>query len=38
MMILALRKVIKRVPYPLEVILTSVRWYAACPLSLRHVE
>ncbi len=24
--------------YPLEVMLTCVRWYAAYPLSLRHVE
>lgn len=35
-MINALRKVIKRVHYPL--ILTCVRWYAAYPLSLRHIE
>ena len=34
----ALRKVIKRMHYSLEVMLTCVRWYAACPLSLRHVE
>ena len=38
MMIVALRKVIKRMHYPLEVILTCVRWYAAYPLSLRHIE
>ena len=38
MMIQALRKVIKRVHYPLEVMLTCVRWYAAYPLSLRHIE
>jgi putative transposase len=37
-MIEALRKVIKRMHYPLEVMLTSVRWYAAYPLSLRHIE
>jgi putative transposase len=37
-MIEALRKVIKRMHYPLEVMLTCVRWYAACPLSLRHIE
>jgi len=37
-MIDALRKVIKRMHYPLEVMLTCVRWYAAYPLSLRHVE
>ena len=34
----ALRKVIKRLHYPLEVMMTCVRWYAAYPLSLRHVE
>ena len=34
----ALRKVIKRMHYPLEVMLTCVRWYAANPLSLRHIE
>jgi hypothetical protein len=38
MMIEALRKVIKRMHYPLEVMLTCVRWYAAYPLSLRHIE
>jgi transposase-like protein len=37
-MIEALRKVIKRRHYPLEVMLTCVRWYAAYPLSLRHIE
>ena len=37
-MIDALRKVIKRKHYPLEVMLTCVRWYAAYPLSLRHIE
>ena len=37
-MIEALRKVIKRMHYPLEVMLTCVRWSAACPLSLRHIE
>jgi len=37
-MIEALRKVIKRMHYPLEVMLVCVRWYAACPLSLRHIE
>ena len=37
-MIEALRKVIKRMHYPLEVMLTCVRWYAAYPLSLRHIE
>ena len=34
----ALRKVIKRTHYPLEVMLVCVRWYAAYPLSLRHIE
>lgn len=34
----ALRKVIKRMHYPLEVMLTCVRWYVAYPLSLRHIE
>ena len=38
MMIEALGKVIKRKHYPLEVMLTCVRWYAAYPLSLRHIE
>ena len=38
MMIVALRKVIKRMHYPLEVMLTCVRWYAAYPLSLHHIE
>ena len=38
MMIEALRKVIRRMHYPLEVMLTCVRWYAAYPLSLRHIE
>jgi transposase-like protein len=37
-MIEALRKVIKRQHYPLEVMLTCVRWYVAYPLSLRHIE
>ena len=37
-MIEALRKVIKRMHYPLEVMLTCVRWYAAYPLSLPHIE
>ena len=32
------RKVIKRRHYPLGVMLTCVRWYVACPLSLRHIE
>ena len=37
-MIGALRKVIKRLHYPLEIMLLCVRWYAAYPLSLRHLE
>ena len=32
------RKVIKRLHYPLEVMLLCVRWYAAYPLSLRNLE
>ena len=34
----ALHKVLKRLHYPLEVMLICVRWYVAYPLSLRHVE
>jgi putative transposase len=33
-----LRKVLKRLRYPLEVMLTCVRWYVAYPLRLRHIE
>ena len=33
-----LKKVLKRLHYPLDVILTCVRWYVAYPLSLRHIE
>ena len=33
-----LRGVLKRLHYPLEVMLVCVRWYAAYPLSLRHLE
>jgi len=33
-----LRRVIKRLHFPLEVMLVCVRWYAAYPLSLRHLE
>src|SRR5450756_2286467 len=33
-----LHKVLKRLHYPLEVMLTCVRWYVAYPLSLRHIE
>ena len=32
MMSVALRRAIKRMHYPLEVMLTCVRWYAANPL------
>ena len=34
----ALRKVLKRVHFPLEVMLTCVRWYVAYPLSLSYIE
>src|ERR1700753_4296179 len=37
-MIEELRKVIKRMHYPLEVMLTCERCYVAYPLSLRHIE
>lgn len=33
-----LRRVIKRLHFPLEVMLACVRWYAAYPLSLRTLE
>ena len=33
-----LRKVLKRLHYPLEVMLMCVRWYVVYPLNLRHVE
>jgi putative transposase len=33
-----LRKVFQRLHYPLEVMLVCARWYAAYPLSLRHIE
>ncbi|SOE87561.1 Transposase (or an inactivated derivative) [Burkholderia sp. YR290] len=33
-----LSKVLKRIHYPLDVILLCVRWYVAYPLSLRHLE
>ena len=33
-----LNKVLQRRYYPLEVMLTCVRWYVAYPLSPRHVE
>src|ERR1700761_323986 len=34
----AVAKVLKRLHYPLDVILTCVRWYVAYPLSLRNLE
>jgi putative transposase len=34
----AVSKVLKRLHYPLNVMLTCVRWYVAYPLSLRHLE
>jgi putative transposase len=34
----AVAKVLKRLHFPLDVILLCVRWYSAYPLSLRHVE
>ena len=37
-MIGELRKVLKRLHYQLEVMLVCARWYAAYPLSFRHLE
>ena len=37
-MIGELRKVLKRLHYPLQVMLVCARWYAAYPLSLRNIE
>ena len=37
-MIEALRAVIQRMHYPLDVMLVCVRWYAAYPLSFRNIE
>jgi transposase-like protein len=34
----ALRQVLKRLHYPIEVMLVCVRWYAAYPLRLRQIE
>ncbi len=34
----ALAKVLKRLHYPLEIMLVYVRWYVAYPLSLRNLE
>ena len=38
LMTATLRRVLKRLHYPLEVMLTCVRWYVAYPLSLRNLE
>ena len=37
-MIEALRRVVQRMHYPLEVMLVCVRWYSAYPLSFRNIE
>ena len=37
-MIGELRKMLKRLHYPLEIMLVCARWCAAYPLSLRHIE
>ena len=34
----ALRTILERLRYPIEVVLVCVRWYAAYPLSLRQIE
>ena len=34
----AFRAVFRRLHYPIDVMLTCVRWYVAYPLSLRHIE
>ena len=34
----AMGKVLRRLHYPIEVMLVCVRWYAAYPLSLRNLE
>lgn len=33
-----LRRILKRLHHPLEVTLVCARWYAAYPLSFRHLE
>ena len=33
-----LRRVFKRLHFPVEIILTCVRWYVAYPLSLRQLQ
>ena len=37
-MVEALRRMVQRMHYPLEVMLVCVRWYAAYPLSFRNIE
>ena len=37
-MLEALRRVVQRMHYPMEVMLVYVRWYAAYPLSFRNIE
>ena len=37
-MLEALRRVVERMHYALEVMLVCVRWYAAYPLSFRNIE
>lgn len=34
----ALRQVLKRLHYPVQIMLVCVRWYVAYPLCLRHLE
>ncbi|CAB3805697.1 hypothetical protein LMG28614_06268 [Paraburkholderia ultramafica] len=34
----AVAKVLKRLHYPVEIMLVCVRWYVAYPLSLRNLE
>ena len=34
----AVSKALKRLHYPLDIMLTCVRWYVAYPLSLRNLE
>ena len=36
--LLMIGKVLKRLHYPIDVMLTCVRWYVAYPLSLRHID
>jgi transposase-like protein len=38
MVMRAVKSVIKRIRFPLEVMLVCVRWYVAYPLSLRNLE